>query len=194
VSEVPEIVGQDNTDLTRSRENVKGREQRRWKTNSEIKADLSGVEKPRDKILILTLYLTGLRVSEVINIRRRDLDFQRQEIIARWQKNKKWKNRTVAMHSQLLTPLQFYTSSMNRDKYVFDFTRQTAYNICKKHLGLSPHDLRHSFAVHVLDNVDDALGIVKLSRCLGHSNVRTTMEYLKINPKEQKRFLEKVQF
>jgi integrase len=186
--------GDEDTGLTKTRENVKKREQRKYRSNEYIWEHVHRIEKPRDKMFIIATYLTGLRVTEVINLRKRDLDFKRREITARWQKNKKWKNRTVAMHKKLVTPLQLYTSPLSRDDLVFDFTRQTGYNITKKHLDISPHQLRHSFAMHVLDNVDDSLGIVKLSRCLGHSNVRTTMEYLKINPKAQKEFLDEVPF
>jgi integrase len=189
-----EIVGDDERDLTKSRENDKQREQRKYIDNDTIQERISQIENKRDKMFILTTYMTGLRVTEVINIRRKDIDFDNGEIIARWQKNKKWKNRTVPMHEKLAMPLSFYVDTFGYDEKVFDFTRQTGYNICKRHLGEGPHALRHSFAVHYLRNTDDSIGIVKLSRQLGHSNVRTTMEYLKIAPEDLKSALDQVDF
>lgn len=190
----PEIVGDDERSLTKSRENVKQREQRKYIDNDVIQERLADIDKARDKMFILTTYLTGLRVTEVLNIRKKDIDFDNEEIIARWQKNKKWKNRTVPMHEDLAMPLSFYVDGMDYDEKIFDFTRQTGYNICNRHLGEGPHALRHSFAVHYLRNTDDAIGIVKLSRQLGHSNVRTTMEYLKVVPKDLKDTLDKIDF
>jgi len=189
-----EIVEDDKRDLTKSRENDKEREQRKYIDNDTIQERIDDIDKSRDKIFILTVYLTGLRVTEVINIRKKDIDFDNGEITARWQKNKKWKNRTVPMHEDLAIPLSFYVEGMSYEDKIFDFTRQTGYNICKRHLGEGPHALRHSFAVHYLRETDDAIGIVKLSRQLGHSNVRTTMEYLKIVPKDLKSTLDSIDF
>jgi len=189
-----EIIEDDKRDLTKSRENDKEREQRKYIDNDTIQERIDDIDKSRDKIFILTVYLTGLRVTEVINIRKKDIDFDNGEITARWQKNKKWKNRTVPMHEDLAIPLSFYVEGIGYDEKIFDFTRQTGYNICKRHLGVGPHALRHSFAVHYLRETDDAIGIVKLSRQLGHSNVRTTMEYLKIVPKDLKSTLDSIDF
>jgi len=109
----------------------------------------------------------------------------------RWLKSKKYKNRVVPVHSRLLEIIRYYTSNMGYDSLVFPITRQRAFQITKKFMGISPHQLRHSFAVNWLRCDGD---IVTLHRVLGHSNIRTTMEYLKIVPTDQGKELEKMVF
>lgn len=95
------------------------------------------------------------------------------------------------MHPILKDVLELYVALLKADDLVFPISRQRAFQITIQHLGGSPHKLRHSFAVNWLRCKGD---IVMLSRVMGHSNINTTMEYLKIVPIDQGKELIKIQF
>ena len=95
------------------------------------------------------------------------------------------------MHPLLKDVLNLYVVNMKANDLVFPICRQRAFQITKKYLQGSPHQLRHSFSVNWLKCGGD---IVILSRMLGHSKIQTTMEYLKIVPLDQGKELIKIKF
>jgi len=142
-------------------------------------------------MLCLFLWMSGVRISEAITIKKKDIDFENELMTAKWLKSKKYKKRVVPLHHNLLQMLRIYTASKNLEDLIFPISRQRAFQITKKYMNISPHQLRHSFAVNWLICGCD---IVTLHRILGHTNIKTTMEYLKIVPTDQKHELEKVSF
>jgi integrase len=109
----------------------------------------------------------------------------------RWLKSKKYKNRVVPIHSRLLELLNLYTAGLKYEDRIFNITRQRAFQIIKQYLKVSPHKLRHSFAVNWLRCGGN---IVTLHKILGHSKIQTTMIYLGIVPVDQGKELEKMVF
>lgn len=95
------------------------------------------------------------------------------------------------MHTRLAEIFRYYTGNHNQDDLIFPITRQRVFQITKKYLSISPHQLRHSFAVNWLRCKGD---FIVLHRILGHSKIQTTMEYLKIVPIDQALELEKIRF
>ena len=156
-----------------------------------IRHRLEMIENPRDKFFCLFLFMSGVRVSEAINIKKKDIDTKNRTMRVQWLKSRKYLERNVPIHSQLASMLEIYTGKLNQDEKVFGFSRQQAWNITKKHFGSHPHIFRHSFAVNYLREQGR---IENLSRILGHTNIKTTMEYLKIVPADLGKELETIKF
>ncbi len=142
-------------------------------------------------MLLQFLWMSGVRITEAVSLRKSDIDFQHYTVNVLWQKSRKYRRRIVPIHPRLRELLQYYTGSMRQEDRVFPMTRQRAWQLTQKYLGGHPHQLRHSFAVNWLRSGGE---IVVLHRMLGHSKVQTTMEYLKIVPTDQGKELLKIQF
>lgn len=147
----------------------------------------------RNYLLLLLLYDTGVRVSELINIRINDIDFENKtiKIIGKGDKE-----RLVYFTSDDLAVILDYLRENNKN-YLFSnqkgtpITRNEVYNIvvrCCEEAGINkhvtPHMIRHSFATHMIINDAD---IMSVKTILGHSNVTTTQIYTHFNKKDLKR-------
>jgi len=129
----------------------------------------------RNYLILLVLWRTGIRCSEVINIRKQDIQYD--IIIIRGGKG--GKDRSVPIDRELSDILSIYCDSMKPGQVVFPLSRKQVYNIvCKYNVegyDIHPHTIRHSFAVHCLKN---GMNIRVLQRILGHSSLSTTQIYL----------------
>jgi integrase/recombinase XerD len=186
---VPEVLKTKN--LTKSRGIVNRQERRKYLTKDELNRLLDNITDHNDKFFCTFLWMSGIRVSEAINLKKKDVDFREKVMVVKWLKSRKYFERVVSVHPQLSQMLELYTGGMNLDDRVFPFSRQNAFYITKKWLGVSPHKLRHSFAVNWLREKGD---IAYLSKALGHRYLNTTGEYLKIVPSDVAKELEKIKF
>lgn len=157
----------------------------------EINQLLSQIKNYKHEMFLRFLWLSGVRITEAISLKRKDIDFKNYVMRVRWLKNRKYQERVVPMHPSLHNMLRMYTGSMNQEEFVFPFTRQQGWGIARKWVSGNPHKFRHSFAVNWLRCGGD---IVILHRVLGHASIQTTMEYLKIVPLDQGKELLKIQF
>jgi integrase/recombinase XerD len=166
-------------------ENVAVKEEVRRKAlpQDTISLLLNNAKTQRDKLIIKTLYLLGLRVSELINIQWHDfiIQFGKVELKVIGKGNKL---RHILVPSDLFNSL---INQKNHDNYVFisyqnnKLSRQSVNkmlsNLTKK-LGINsinPHAFRHSHATHSLANGCD---ISLLMQSLGHSSLKITQQYL----------------
>ena len=177
-------------DLTESQEFVKTELPKYW-DREYIHARMDTIDNPKHKMLATFMWMTGCRISEVIWIKKKDLDFSSYLINIRWLKNRKYHNRSIPMHPNLRSLLQMYCGSMNLEDSLFDMSRQRAWQLIWKYFDGHPHQIRHSFAVNWLKCGGD---ITVLSRMLGHSDIRITMTYLRIVPQDQGKELIKITF
>jgi integrase len=184
-----EIIGKGN--LTKTYIHKVKQDLPKYLSRELIDERISQIPAGQNRMLMTFLWMSGVRISEAINLLKKDIDFNEGMMTIRWLKSKKYKNRVAPIHSRLLEILRYYTATLNYDTRVFPITRQRAFQISKQFLQISPHQLRHSFAVNWLRCGGD---IVTLHRVLGHSKIQTTMEYLKIVPIDQMKELEKVIF
>jgi len=158
-----------------------------------IRAD--NVKHIRDRACFELMYATGLRVSEVINLKLSDSDFKLGILRCM---GKGQKERIVPMgrlaQQALTTYMQQARAKLLKEKdskYIFlskngtKLTRQMIWKLVrhyavlahiKKHI--SPHTLRHSFATHLLEKGADLRIVQEL---LGHSNISTTQIYTHLN-------------
>lgn len=190
-----ELLDQEGNSLTINQEGKKERQQlRTFLDKKQVLDKLRSITNPRNSVLITTLYMTGLRVSEIINIKKEDIDFKEGYITVRWQKNRKWKNRKVPLHNQLAPILSMYSAKLTGDSLLFPISRQRVYQITKKHFGVSPHKFRHTYAMLFLRESDDPLKYANLKELLGHKNLNTTMEYVRLAPEHTKKAISEVDF
>lgn len=186
----PIIIDSSNTDLTNRINNVKRDLPKYW--NKEyINHNLNKIKNNKHRMLFKTMWMSGARVSEIIAIRKQDIDFENYTAKLRWLKSRKYNYRNIPLHPRLRDILQVYTAAMNSADKLFPLSRQRVWQLAKKYFKGHPHQFRHSFAVNWLRGGGD---IIILHRILGHSKVQTTMEYLKIVPTDQGKELLKVEF
>jgi integrase/recombinase XerD len=151
-----------------------------WKNLDEIDR-LAEKAKVKHRLIIRILSRTGLRVSELLSLKVEDVDWENGffDIIG-----KGGKRRLVPVDNKTLEQLRNYIKWKKIESgNIFKITRQQVFNICKKYLGIKPHALRHSFAVHCIRN---GMDIVKLKEILGHSFLSTTSIYLQFRIKDLK--------
>ena len=147
----------------------------------------------RDKTMLELMYATGLRVSELVNLKYSSFDFERSVIKVL---GKGSKERIIPFGNSALSWLKQYIDfrrqnnlSMN-SKYFFisqklsQVTRQLFWQrvehyqkIASIPYRISPHTLRHAFATHLLNNGADLRSVQML---LGHSDLSTTQIYTHI--------------
>lgn len=140
---------------------------------------LHNIENTRDRVFISFLWMTGCRISEVLNVKKKDISFEEQIITISWLKNRKLKTRRIPLYNKLAIILKIYTSNMNLNDKLFGFTRNRGYNITMKYFNTSPHTFRHSFAVNFLRSGGK---IQDLKKLLGHRHINTTMIYSELVP------------
>jgi len=150
-----------------------------------------GFEATRDRLILDILYSTGIRLSELINLKLEDIDFQKYQIKVLGKRNKeriipfsKGINNLVLNY---ITLKNNYFSNRITDSYLFlSKTGKKAYpkliyRVVNNYLSkittlkkLSPHVLRHTFATHMLNNGAELNAIKEL---LGHANLSATQIY-----------------
>ena len=152
--------------------------------------DISTPRGLRDKTMLETMYATGLRVSELLSIRIKDLDLEEGTIKV---KGKGSKERVVNFGPYVGEYLNLYLGKRKNQKnpYLFPgpkgkpLTRVHFYKTVRSYASkagiarpVSPHTLRHSFATHLLENGADLLAV---QRMLGHSKIATTQIYTEVS-------------
>jgi len=155
----------------------------------EVARFLACVSNLKQRTLLSTLYATGLRVSEATHLQVSDIDSQRMTL--RVEQGKGQKDRYVMLSRQLLEILRAYWKVVRPVGWLFPgevighpITRDAVGQTCHKACRLSrlkkpvtPHSLRHAFAVHLLERGTDLRTIQLL---LGHRSLSTTARYLKL--------------
>lgn len=146
----------------------------------------------KHRLIIGLLYAGGLRISELINLRVTDINFERRQLFVR--KGKGRKDRVVVLASSLGPMIQHYFAAYKPIDLVFEGQRGGKYSSSsiRKFLNRSveaagigrhvnPHMLRHSYATHLLEQGVDIRYIQEL---LGHSRLETTMIYTHVARKD----------
>lgn len=146
----------------------------------------------RDKAMMELLYATGLRVSELINLKVTDVNMQMGFLVC----NDNVKTRVIPLDAVALKALEIYITSarelMSKENdYLFvnchgkQMTRQGFWKIFKfyaKKAGIekeiAPHTIRHSFASHLIENGADLHAVQEM---MGHSDIATTQIYVNVD-------------
>ena len=160
-------------------------------TKLEIENILGQIENKKHRVLLATAYAAGLRVSEIVSLRVKDVDFTEMTLVVRQGKGRK--DRLTIISPRLIDDLKNLTRGKSGADYVFEsnrggkLTTATAQKVFYQALRRANikkpatfHSLRHSFATHLLENGVDVRYVQEL---LGHQNIRTTQIYTHVtNP------------
>ena len=137
----------------------------------------------RDRLILELFYFTGIRLSELINLKNKDINYSDSTILVL---GKRKKERLIPLTSDILSKIKKLNAS-NKSKYLFStdkgkqISTKQVYRLVNKYLSMvttlgkkSPHILRHTFATHMLNNGADINAIKEL---LGHANLSATQIY-----------------
>jgi len=143
--------------------------------------DKAKKDRYRNYVLLLTLWRTGMRNSDIVNLKKQDI--QDETIIVRQGKGKK--DRVIPLESELGNLLGLFVDRLKPRDKLFPITDRQVRNIVYKYspdeLDVHPHTFRHSFAVHCLKG---GMNIRTLQRILGHTSLTTTQVYLDLVGKD----------
>jgi len=156
----------------------------------EVLQFLGCVGNTKHRAILTTCYAAGLRISEAVHLKPTDID--RQRMVIRVEQGKGQKDRYVMLSPKLLETLCGYWRAVRpQGGWLFDgdvaghpITTDAVELACRKARRLSrirkpitPHSMRHAFAVHLLESGTDVRTIQLL---LGHRSLATTARYLRI--------------
>ena len=154
----------------------------------EIKTLIDSVTNIKHRTIIMLLYSSGMRLSEIADLKITDIDSKLMRI--KIVQGKGAKDRFTILSQQVLLELRAYYLIYKPKEYLFNGDRpgkrygmRSIQHLVQKALikiGLnsknySVHTIRHSFATHLVDNGTDLHTVKEL---LGHSSLQTTMQYL----------------
>jgi integrase/recombinase XerD len=157
-------------------------------SQEEIVALLRATKNMKHKLIITLLYSSGLRISELINLKITDIHLDRLQIMV--VKGKGFKDRMVNLSAVAASMIRTYLLEYKPNQYLFNGNhslRYTETSIRKvleraaKKAGMQrkvwPHLLRHSYATHMLEN---GVNLRYVQELLGHSSINTTQIYMHI--------------
>ncbi len=163
-------------------------------TKDEVKRIIEGSDNVKSRLIISLLYSSGLRVSELVNLKVENLNLDENTGWVR--RGKGNKDRLFAFSESLSSELREYLEKRGKEKlYVFSGENPlTTRNIQKIIKGVrlrvgikkkvTPHTLRHSFATHLLEQGTD---IRMIQAMLGHASLNTTQMYTHISSEQIKK-------
>ena len=137
----------------------------------------------RDRLILELFYFTGMRLSELVNLKKADVDYSNSTIRVLGKRNKQ---RLIPITPYILDKIKT-TNNSNKSIFLFiskkgqQISNKQVYRLVNKYLGMvtsldkkSPHILRHTFATHMLNNGADINAVKEL---LGHANLSATEVY-----------------
>lgn len=154
----------------------------------EVAQFLPCVEHVRNRTILTVCYAAGLRISEAVHLQVSDIDSSR--MVLRVDQGKGQKDRYVMLSPRLLEILRDYWRIQRPQPYLFlnrngrpvtkhavEAACQKAHAVCGISKPITPHSMRHAFAVHLLER---GTGVRTIQLPLGHRSLNTTARYLAV--------------
>ncbi len=159
-------------------------------SRDEVSRIFSVVENPKHRLILMLTYSSGLRVSEVVNLRPGDIDVERKLVHIRGGKGRKDRYTILAdsivedleNYKEKYRPHRWLFAGQNPEKHISVRTVQAIFDRAVKKAGIEKdvtvHSLRHSFATHLIENGIDIRYVQEL---LGHKSLKTTEIYTHVS-------------
>lgn len=157
----------------------------------DVKRIFEVTQNLKHNTMLKLCYGMGLRVSEIINLKIKDIDSKNMQVFLGRAKGKK--DRYANLPESILEQLRLYFIEYQPKEYLFEgqfggqYSARSAQQVFKTALENSKinkkasiHSLRHSFATHLLENGTDIRFIQEL---LGHKDIKTTLLYTHVSDK-----------
>lgn len=160
-------------------------------TKEELSAFFNACESPKYKMIFMLIYGSGLRIGEAANLRVEDIDSKRMRIFVREGKGNK-ERYTILPKVSLEMLREYYKKEkpnhpegylfLNREGNPLKVERMRVFfrryrRKAKLNEEFVVHSLRHSFAT---DLIERGATLIQVKELLGHSNIRSTMEYVHV--------------
>jgi integrase/recombinase XerD len=159
---------------------------------AEVGQIIQAINNVKHRAIIMLIYSAGIRISEAINLRIKDIDTDRGQI--RIEQGKGKRDRYTLLAEKLLDGLRLYVKEYKPEIWLFEglkpgqkYSTRSIQQIFKTAVAkvgikkdVSVHSLRHSFATHLLESGTDLRYIQSL---LGHSSSKTTEIYTHVTTK-----------
>lgn len=158
----------------------------------QIKTLIDSIKNIKHRTIVMILYSTGMRLSEIAHLKITDIDSKNMRI--KVVQGKGSKDRFTILSEAVLLELRAYYLIYKPKEYLFNGSKPgramsmrniqhlVQISLAKAGLGskhFTVHTIRHSFATHLVDNGTDLHTVKEL---LGHSTIQTTMRYLHLSP------------
>ena len=158
-------------------------------SSEEVLQFLDCIEHIKHRTILTACYAAGLRISEAVSLKPSHIDSKR--MVIRVEQGKGQKDRYVMLSPKLLETLRHWWRTerpihwlfpgdipgKHITRYAVEQACQKAHHRCGIAKPITPHSMRHAFAVHLLERGTDVRTIQLL---LGHRSLATTARYLKI--------------
>ncbi len=159
-------------------------------SKEEVRNLIDSIKNLKHQLMICFMYSSGLRVSELINIKVKDLNLDKNFGFVR--NGKGGKDRLITLSNNLIPAIKklIINENLEEENYLFQSNRGKKYSIrtiqkivdksaklCGIKRKIHPHTLRHSFATHLIENGYDVTNVQAL---LGHKSPETTLIYTHI--------------
>ena len=175
------IIGENPCDNRRVKKLMKfnsitGEEKGKSISKKAIRELLDRIDNRYEKLMIGIMFKTGVRVSELIEIKFEDIEIRNEKY---WLKvtGKGRKVRFIPIREELIKEIEDYMKCyrVNEGDRLFKIGTRQVDKVLKKWIDLSCHDCRRSFAINYIKNNGR---LTDLQRILGHSKLETTRKYL----------------
>lgn len=158
-------------------------------SDREVLSLIGSIKPIKHRCVVAVLYATGMRISEVLNLELRHIDFDRETIHVVQSKGSK--DRMIGLSRALKVIIDNYLMEHSPQRYLFtgggggpysaSSVRQIIKRAAKKagiQKRVTPHVLRHSYATHLIDN---GVNLRHVQELLGHAKPETTMIYTHVS-------------
>jgi integrase/recombinase XerD len=172
-------------------------------TPAEVSIIISLTQKLRYQVCFLTLYSMGLRLGEAVSLQVGDIDSQLMQVHIRDAKG--GKDRLIPLPQRTLQALRYYWQAHRHPRYLFpgkegkpdslmdrggiQKAMKKVISECNIHKSISPHNLRHSYATHLLEQ---GLDLRSVQHLLGHNSLNTTARYTRLTTITRKNTVESI--
>ena len=160
-------------------------------TKEELSTFFNCVDNFKFKTIFMLAYGSGLRIGEIVNLRVEDIDGKNMRIYVREGKGNK--ERYTILSKQSLEMLRIYWSKYRQNKRrgriflsesgkaITEYVIRTHFRKYRKKAKINEkatlHTLRHNFATNLIEN---GATLIQVKELMGHSNIRSTMEYIHV--------------